>query len=284
MSLINQHRAGLGEGQLATSATLTASAVWKARNMAAFNYFSHDDAGPPTTTTPARSVADRVATCGYGYGFGENIAYGYPDAASVVNAWLNSAGHKANIENASYVVTGIGVATSASGATYWVQDFGLVADSGSSPPPPPPPTTTSGTTTTTAPPPTTTSSTPPPSATGSTTTNSGGPLPAPVGQKSQSVHTWTIAPVQLRVATRSLGVTTAISASGGTTPTAASVKCAAHIGAVRLRVIANVYRGGVARCAWRLPVLHRKHPVGRGWVSVRAGGLRVRRSFAVRLR
>ncbi len=56
MSLINQHRAGLGEVQLATSPTLTASAVWKARHMANFGYFSHDDPGPPTTTTPGAHV------------------------------------------------------------------------------------------------------------------------------------------------------------------------------------------------------------------------------------
>lgn len=284
MTLINQHRAGLGEGQLSTSPALTASAVWKARHMAAFNYFAHDDAGPPTTTTPARSAADRVATCGYGYSWGENIAYGFPDAASAVNAWLNSAGHKANIENASYVVTGIGVATSSSGATYWVQDFGVVADGGGSPPPPPPPTTT-----TTAPPPsTTTSSTPPtttssssptkPSTSTQTTTTTGGSTTAP------GAHGWTIAPVRLLVASRRLGLSTAVVGASGATPATAAVKCSAHIGAVRLRVVANAYAAGLARCAWRLPRLHRAHPVGRGWIVVRSGNVHVRRSFAVKLR
>jgi hypothetical protein len=295
MSLINQHRAGLGEGQLSTSSALTASAVWKARHMAAFNYFSHDDAGPPTTTTPARSVADRVATCGYSSGFGENIAYGFSTADSAVNAWLGSAGHKANIENAGYVVTGIGVATSASGATYWVQDFGVAADGGSSPPPtttttsPPPSTTTTAPppTTTTAPSPTTTASAPTP-----TTTSSTSPRPATTTQtttgssttSSSTARAWTIAPVHLRIAPRRLGISTTVVGTNGATPAVAAVKCSAHIGSVRLRVVANAYTPGLARCAWRLPHLRRAHPVGRGWISVHSGSVRVRRSFAIKLR
>ncbi len=280
IDLINQHRASLGEGQLATSSALNASAVWKARHMAEFNYFDHDDAGPPTTTTPARSAADRVATCGYTSSWGENIAYGFPDAASVVTGWLGSPGHKANIENAAYVVTGVGVATSSSGAIYWVQDFGQAPDGGSPPPSPPP-----GTTTTVATPPpspTTTSSSPSPPP-----TQTQAPTPAPSGSTQTSPATpqkWTISPVRLHVATRRLQLSTTVAPVGGGVPAAAAVKCSAHIGSLRLRVVANAYRDGVAHCAWRLPQLRREHPVGRGWVSVRADGVRIRRSFAAALR
>ena len=280
IDLINQHRASLGEGQLATSSALTASAVWKARHMAEFNYFDHDDAGPPTTTTPARSAADRVATCGYTSSWGENIAYGFPDAASVVNGWLGSPGHKANIENAAYVVTGVGVATSSSGAIYWVQDFGQAPDGGS----PPPGTTSVGTTTTVAAPPpsspTTTTTTAPPQTVAAPT-----PVPSGSTQTSPSVvGKWTISPVRLQVATRRLQLSTTLAPMGGGVPAIAAVKCSAHIGSLRLRVIANAYLDGVARCAWRLPKLRRAHPVGRGWVSVRADGVRIRRSFATALR
>jgi uncharacterized protein YkwD len=281
MALINQHRLSIGEGQLQTSAALTASAVWKARHMAEFNYFAHDDPGPPTATTPARSAADRVATCGYTSGWGENIAYGFPDAASVVTGWLGSAGHKANIENAAYVVTGVGVATSAGGAIYWVQDFGSASSDGS---PPPPGTTTVGTTTTVV---TTTSPTPPTTPPVGSTTTVAAPAPVSTGTPpppSSTHKTWTIAPVRLHVVTRRLGLSTTVTASNGVAPTAAAVKCSAHVGSVRLRVVANAYRGGIARCAWRLPQLRRAHSVGRGWISVRADGLRIRRSFAVSLR
>jgi uncharacterized protein YkwD len=135
VGLVNQHRAGLGLGGLAESATLRAAAVWKAQHMAAYGYFAHDDPAPPV----ARSVWQRLAACGYSAGGGENIAYGYPSASAVMQGWLSSPGHKANIERSSFRATGVGVATAANGTVYWVQTFGSVADSGSPPPAPPPP-------------------------------------------------------------------------------------------------------------------------------------------------
>jgi uncharacterized protein YkwD len=133
VSLVNQHRAGLGLAGLAGSAKLTAAATWKARHMAYYGYFSHDDPAPPV----ARSTRDRIAACGYTAGWGENIAYGQSSAASVMQSWLGSPGHKANIEG-SYRAIGVGVAAAASGRLYWAQVFGTVADRGSPPPPAPP--------------------------------------------------------------------------------------------------------------------------------------------------
>ncbi len=183
LSLVNTHRASLGLAPLQTSSTLTASAVWKARHMAAYDEKSHDDAAPPVT----RTFADRIAACGYsGPGAGENIAWYYPTAASVMAGWLASPGHKANIEG-PWTATGLGTAVGANGLVYWVEDFGFA---GSSSPPPPttttaPPPTTTATTTTSAPPPATTtatttttrSSSPPPAATTTTAATSSGPAP-----------------------------------------------------------------------------------------------------------
>ena len=104
--------------------------------MAAYNYLAHDDPAPPV----ARTVGQRLEACGYpvtAAGWGENIAYGYSDAASVMNGWLNSPGHRANIETAGYTTIGIGVARSSSGQLFWTQDFGTTG--ASSPPPSPPP-------------------------------------------------------------------------------------------------------------------------------------------------
>ena len=127
LSLVNAHRASLGLSQLRTSGTLTNAALWKARHMAKYGYFSHDDPAPPV----ARSAFQRIAACGYpGYSAGENIAAGYRSPASVMQAWIASPGHRANIEAPSWTVIGIGVAQSASGALYWVQDFGATDDSG----------------------------------------------------------------------------------------------------------------------------------------------------------
>jgi uncharacterized protein YkwD len=133
VQLVNQHRTAMGLRALAVSPTLTASAVWKARHMATYNYMAHADIAPPI----ARSAGDRIAACGYASaGWGENIAAGYPTPAAVVAAWLQSPGHKANIENPAYLVTGSGAATSAGGTLVWAQDFGTANDAGSAPPTP----------------------------------------------------------------------------------------------------------------------------------------------------
>ena len=129
IKLINQHRASLGLRTLSVSPALTRSAVWKARHMATYRYMGHNDPAPPV----ARSVAERLAACGYSSGWGENIAEGYPTAASVVAGWLASPGHKANIENPAFVVTGVGAAIATGGVTLWAQDFGMSADGGSAP-------------------------------------------------------------------------------------------------------------------------------------------------------
>jgi uncharacterized protein YkwD/chitodextrinase len=133
VALVNQHRAAMGLVQLKVSPTLTAAAVWKARHMAQYSYMQHDDPAPPI----ARLWYQRVQACGYtGGGMGENIAYGYRTPQDVMTGWLNSPGHKANIENASYRAIGVGAAGS---TVFWAQDFGTVDDSGGGSPPPPPP-------------------------------------------------------------------------------------------------------------------------------------------------
>ena len=51
---------------------------------------------------------------------GENIACGYGTPAAVVNGWMNSSGHRANILNASYTQIGVGYYA---GGNYWTQMF-----------------------------------------------------------------------------------------------------------------------------------------------------------------
>jgi uncharacterized protein YkwD len=122
ITLINAHRAGLGLQPLVASPTLTAAATWKARHMAAYGYMTHDDPAPPV----ARTTGERIAACGYAAAaWGENIAEGYKTAQAVVDGWLGSADHRANIENPAFRATGVAVA----GATlYWAQTFGSVVD------------------------------------------------------------------------------------------------------------------------------------------------------------
>lgn len=177
VSLVNQHRASLGLGQLAVDSALTRSAVWKSMNMAGLGYFDHTD------DPIGRSVGQRLSDCGWpsNLGWGENIAYGYPTPDQVMTGWLNSAGHKANIENPSFTSIGVGVAADAQGGYYWTQDFGQGSSGGASPPPPPPPTTT---TPPPAPPPPATTSPPTPTPAPPTNTPPPGTTPAaapPVG-------------------------------------------------------------------------------------------------------
>ena len=135
VALVNQHRQALGLATLAVSPTLTASADWKSLHMGYYGYLQHDDPAPPV----ARTVSDRLAACAYPIGtvgWGENIAYGYATPQAVMTAWLNSSGHRANIENPSYRAIGVGVARGLNGLYYWTQDFGTLLDSATTPPVP----------------------------------------------------------------------------------------------------------------------------------------------------
>jgi uncharacterized protein YkwD len=131
VALVNAHRADLGLQPLLVSPTLTAAATWKAQHMAAYQYMTHDDPAPPV----ARTAGERLAACGYPQAaWGENIASGYKTAQAVVDGWLASAGHRANIEDPTFRVTGVGAAGS---TLYWAQSFGTAVDAGSLAPSPP---------------------------------------------------------------------------------------------------------------------------------------------------
>ena len=122
VQLVNAHRAVLGLRALVQAKALTASAEWKSMNMAGYGYMDHDDPAPV-----ARTVPERLAACGYptsAAGWGENIAYGYADARTVMTAWLNDPPHKANIEDPAWTTIGVGAARSRAGLVYWTQDFG----------------------------------------------------------------------------------------------------------------------------------------------------------------
>jgi uncharacterized protein YkwD len=92
----------------------------QATNMAHFQKMAHvlPEAQLPT-------LADRAHYVGYGFGeIAENVALGYPSAEAVVEGWMNSPGHRANILNPGVVETGIGIARSSAGGVYYAQVFG----------------------------------------------------------------------------------------------------------------------------------------------------------------
>ncbi|MEV0225053.1 CAP domain-containing protein [Streptomyces sp. NPDC050704] len=116
LSLVNAERAKAGCSPVSASNSLAALAEAFSKDMAARDFFDHTD---PSGATPW----DRAEEAGVSNLGGENIARGQADAAAVMEAWMNSPGHRANILNCDFKTLGVG-AHFASGGPWWTQDFG----------------------------------------------------------------------------------------------------------------------------------------------------------------
>ena len=117
LNLVNQERKKAGLQPLTLSEKLTIIANTKASDMAEKNYFSHDS---PTYGSPF----DMLKHFGVSYtAAGENIAAGQRSAQEVMNSWMNSSGHRANILNKNYTELGVGYTTGGQYGTEWVQLF-----------------------------------------------------------------------------------------------------------------------------------------------------------------
>jgi uncharacterized protein YkwD len=115
--LVNAERAKVGCAPLTVDARLVTAARRHSADMAARGYFDH-------TTPDGVEFATRITNAGYRWSMaGENIAKGQPTAASVMRAWMNSPGHRANILNCKYRNIGIGLAYSPGHDPVWTQDF-----------------------------------------------------------------------------------------------------------------------------------------------------------------
>src|SRR5262249_4947289 len=75
--------------------------------------------------SPEPTLISRADFAGYTYSaLGENIAYGYSGAADVMQAWMNSAGHRANILNPLYTQIRVGVRAPPGGVLYFTEESG----------------------------------------------------------------------------------------------------------------------------------------------------------------
>lgn len=112
--LVNVERAKYGLDALQANWELSRVARYKSQDMADNRYFSHTSPtyGTPFQMMKAFGLSYRTA--------GENIAYGQRTPQAVVNAWMNSSGHRANILNASYTKIGVGFVAE---GYYWTQMF-----------------------------------------------------------------------------------------------------------------------------------------------------------------
>ncbi|MEV6293654.1 CAP domain-containing protein [Streptomyces sp. NPDC051896] len=116
LKLVNEERAKVGCSPLAANSSLSKLAESFSDDMAARDFFDHTD---PDGKTPW----DRAAAAGITDLGGENIARGQADAAAVMQAWMNSPGHRANILNCDFKTLGVGVHLGP-GGPWWTQDFG----------------------------------------------------------------------------------------------------------------------------------------------------------------
>ena len=118
--LINAERRRQGLPALVYNPQLDRMAKIQAQNMARFQKMAHviPESDLPTLT-------DRARDSGYPYArLAENVALGYPSAETVVEGWMASKGHRANILQRDVEETGIGIARSSAGGLYYCQVFG----------------------------------------------------------------------------------------------------------------------------------------------------------------
>jgi uncharacterized protein YkwD len=118
VTLVNQARATAGCKALTVDSRLVTAARGHSQDMATRNYFDHNT---PEGVTPWT----RITNAGYHFSSAaENIASGQTTPASVMSAWMNSPGHRANILNCNLRNIGVGLAYNAKHTPYWTQDFG----------------------------------------------------------------------------------------------------------------------------------------------------------------
>ncbi|MET9958349.1 sigma-70 family RNA polymerase sigma factor [Streptomyces sp. NPDC006326] len=117
IALVNDERAAAGCGPLKEDPQLRSAAQGHSDDMANRDFFSHTN---PDGADPGK----RTTAAGYRWStYGENIAKGQQTAASVMDAWMKSPGHRANILNCSFKDIGVGM-HQGPGGPWWTQNFG----------------------------------------------------------------------------------------------------------------------------------------------------------------
>lgn len=118
ITLTNQERAANGCGALTQHGALTGAARGHSSEMATRNEMTHYGAN-------GSDAGDRVKQAGYpARQWAENIAYGQATPREVVDAWMNSSGHRANILDCGLTEIGVGHVVNEQGVPYWTQNFG----------------------------------------------------------------------------------------------------------------------------------------------------------------
>lgn len=117
LRLVNEERAKVGAAPLKRASDLDALARAHSQDMINRHFFDHNN-------PDGQSPFDRMRAAGISYrAAAENIAYGQRNAQAVMDAWMNSSGHRKNILNATYTEIGIGAVKNSGGTIYWTQEF-----------------------------------------------------------------------------------------------------------------------------------------------------------------
>ncbi len=115
VEIVNAERAKAGLGALTLDKSIEAAALVRAREIEIS--FSH-------TRPDGRSFSTVLNDNGISFsGAGENIAWGQKSPEEVVNAWMNSPSHRANILNSRFTKIGVGYYQNQSGRNFWTQLF-----------------------------------------------------------------------------------------------------------------------------------------------------------------
>ncbi|MFD7437996.1 sigma-70 family RNA polymerase sigma factor [Streptomyces sp. NPDC059861] len=117
VALVNKERSAAGCGPLSEDGQLNEAAQGHSQDMAARDFFDH-------TNPDGADPGQRTTAAGYNWStYGENIARGQQTPEAVMDSWMNSPGHRANILNCSFKDIGVGI-HNGSGGPWWTQNFG----------------------------------------------------------------------------------------------------------------------------------------------------------------
>lgn len=122
IDLVNTYRTSNGLNALSFDARLQEAALAQSIDMATTPCFQHD-------SCDGTVWSDRIYSFYPGGGIGENIAAGYATPATVMQGWINSPGHNANLLDPDWKGIGVGYWFDAGSPYrhYWTQDFGTLA-------------------------------------------------------------------------------------------------------------------------------------------------------------
>ncbi|ANP56815.1 uncharacterized protein YkwD/stress response protein SCP2 [Streptomyces griseochromogenes] len=118
LALTNAERARAGLPALSADAPLATAAQTHCADMVARDFYAHTSPDGSRPWDRAAAAGSRRST------IGENIACGQRSPAEVVDGWMNSPGHRANILKAEFTHIGVGFAGGGRAGTYWAQLFG----------------------------------------------------------------------------------------------------------------------------------------------------------------